>query len=692
MKTISDLQQRVSQLEALLVKMNAVEEQNRIFRAAIQQSPTGIAISDEHGKIEFANAGFTKILGYHPEEINRKILSSLMGDDESRIKFRIMSDAFQKGNEWSGEVRVIRKNRQIVWIRLFVFPIIQESGINKFVTIIVDINNLKIIEIKRQEQDAVYQTLVENIPLGIATFDANGKIFFANEIIEKTLGMEKGSASGKTVHQVFPPETAVDQIKLIRKVFKTGKPVNADRQLRLDGRVMHLKVTRRPLFSENGKVTGVLAIAQDMTEHTRQDQMMNILSRIDSLSNITTNLQLSLDIVFKYLMQIDWVDCGGFYHVNNEKKILEMVYHTGLSEDFIKNTSVYSFDSGNARLVFDKKPKFVRVGSYISSSDEDVHKEKITFIAALPLVFHDRVIGLLNLASKSVKDLDETDRQAIKTIALKIANLIELIQTREELDRSNSELKEHLIEIRDKQQLLIQKSRLESLGELLAGLAHEINQPLSVISLAMENINYKMHQQGASEDYLAGKFNSITQNINKIKDLIDHVRIFSHDRGTVIFERIDVNQVILNALSMIESQLRSLQIKVVTELPAKIGYSIGNPSRLEQVILNLVSNARDALVEKEKKNPPGKLSKEIRIKTYIENDCIMLCVRDNGTGISEKNMEKIFNPFFTTKAEGLGTGLGLSIVYGIINEMKGEIAVNSREGVSTEIIISLPRY
>jgi len=330
--------------------------------------------------------------------------------------------------------------------------------------------------------------------------------------------------------------------------------------------------------------------------------------------------------------------------------------------------------------------------AYLTSTKEDVHKEKITFIAVLPLVYQDKVLGLLNLASRKVFSIDETDREALETIAMKIGNLLELIKTRMELDRSNKQLTAMLKEMRVNQQILIQKSRLESLGELSAGLAHEINQPLSVMSLAMENIYYKLQQQAATEEYLIHKFKTINHNINKIRELIDHVRIFSRDQGTIMFERVDVNQVINNGLSMISSQLRNRNIVVSAELTEIDGYTLGNPSRLEQVFLNLLSNSRDALEEKEKKSGFRGNPMRIQIKTIVKENKIIISFRDNGTGISKENLQRIFNPFFTTKSAGHGTGLGLPIVYGIIREMKGDISVKSEEGSFTEISITLPHY
>jgi signal transduction histidine kinase len=395
---------------------------------------------------------------------------------------------------------------------------------------------------------------------------------------------------------------------------------------------------------------------------------------------------------FQYLMQIDWVDMGGIYLFDEDRKNLRLVYSTGLSEEYTRLVSVYSSKESPTIAILRGEPRYDNIEKFIEPIKNVLIEEGLTLVVAIPLIYKNKVIGSLNLGSRRMDQVRPSDRMIVESIASRIANLIMLIKTQIKLDKSNSELNTKLQELSIKQQMLIQKSRLESLGELSAGLAHEINQPLSVISLIMENVIYRLEKPDVSGNYLTGKFVTINQNINKIRKLIEHVRIFSRDQGAITFEQVNVNQVIINALSITESQLKYLRIKVITDLSEDIGFTIGNPSRCEQVILNLISNSRDALEEKEKNTMSANFSKELRITTSMNKGHIIVKVWDNGTGISSENLDKIFNPFFTTKTEGRGTGLGLPIVYGIVREMKGEIIARTNEGDFTEIFISLPSY
>jgi PAS domain S-box-containing protein len=697
--TYEELQERVAGLERALAdcsgkiaKMDSLEEQNRKFEATLAQSPSSIIITNEFGSIEYINSMFSQTLGYSPEEMKEELMLSILKDQDSASQYENLKNAIQRGEIWRGEMKIARKDGQLIWIWLITFPLYHLDKIQNYVILFNDITKHKLIDLAKQEREAIYKTLVENLPLAITIYDEDGRILFVNEITEEFFPSQKGNMTGKLMHDLYPRDIADEQLELIRQVYRSGKPQNIERNFNIQGREVKFKVTRQPVMNESGQVTSVMSIAQNISEEARKEQVLHIRQQIDSLSNITSDLKSSLDLVFQDLMQIPWIDAGGLYLMNYEKEVLELAYHTGLSHDFVANTSLYSKDSANARVAFNKKPRYVGMENYFSSTAEDIGKENISFVAALPLVYYDKVIGLLNLASRKVTVIDEFDRQAIESIALKVANLIELITTRMELDRSNRELQAKLKELGIKQQMLVQKSRLESLGELLAGLAHEINQPLSVISLAMENINYKLERKTASEAYLSGKIATINQQITKIRELIEHVRLFSRDQESIMFERVDVNQVIMNALSIIGSQLRYHRIKVTTDLPENIGYSIGNPFRFEQVIMNLLSNARDALDEKEKKSSSANLAKEIRITTCNEENNIIIQVWDNGTGISAENIDKIFNPFYTTKAEGGGTGLGLPIVYGIIREMKGDITIHSDHLRFTEITLTLPSY
>ena len=278
----------------------------------------------------------------------------------------------------------------------------------------------------------------------------------------------------------------------------------------------------------------------------------------------------------------------------------------------------------------------------------------------------------------------------------RLKNVI-LVETNNKLAKSEESLKEltktlekrveeELRKREHQQQLLIQKSKLESIGKLAAGIAHEINQPLGGISMGLENIYFAFTEDRLSEKYLDEKLKQIDGYFDRIKQIIDHIRIFSRDQKSIILEDVDINEAVKNALSLLQTQYENHNVILKIDLDKNIPHINGNKYKLEQVILNLLTNAKDAIEEKQT-NSNSSYHKEILIKTYTKNQNTILEVKDNGNGISKDNIKKIFDPFFTTKDPAKGTGLGLSIIYGIIKEINGEIAVESELGKFTTMRI-----
>jgi PAS domain S-box-containing protein len=234
--------------------------------------------------------------------------------------------------------------------------------------------------------------------------------------------------------------------------------------------------------------------------------------------------------------------------------------------------------------------------------------------------------------------------------------------------------------------------RMASLGEMASGIAHEINQPLNTISLAMDNI---LHEAATNEnigkDYLNKKAEKIFENITRIRNIIDHVRAFSKSNDDYILASFNVNECIKNAVSMISEQFDHLAIKLNIQLEKNLPLISGNTFKLEQVIINLLSNAKDAILEKKKKKP-AVFDMLIGIRSFQEKQSVIIEIADNGTGISEEDIDHIMLPFYTTKDTGKGTGLGLSISYQIIKEMNGTIDIVSKASYGTifKVILNIP--
>ncbi|MFZ4548835.1 MAG: PAS domain S-box protein, partial [Bacteroidales bacterium] len=221
--------------------------------------------------------------------------------------------------------------------------------------------------------------------------------------------------------------------------------------------------------------------------------------------------------------------------------------------------------------------------------------------------------------------------------------------------------------------------RMANLGEMASGIAHEINQPLNIISLIMDNILFEASKDKMMEkDYLGRKIDKIFENITRIRNIIDHVRAFSRSNDDYILMDFVINSSIKNAVAMVSEQFNHVAIDLNLQLQENLPLILGNTIKFEQVIINLLSNAKDALLEK-KEIEKAEFGMFILIKTYSEKQFVIIEVTDNGTGISKDDIDHIMLPFYTTKDSGKGTGLGLSISYQIIKDLGGTIEILDNE-------------
>ncbi|HDD45141.1 MAG TPA: PAS domain S-box protein [Candidatus Desulfofervidus auxilii] len=235
-----------------------------------------------------------------------------------------------------------------------------------------------------------------------------------------------------------------------------------------------------------------------------------------------------------------------------------------------------------------------------------------------------------------------------------------------------------------KEAQLIQTSKLATLGEMAAGIAHELNQPLNVMKVGSDFLK-KMIERGKkiSDKDLKTVAQQISSQVDRASQIINHLREFARVSDIEAHE-VNINEPIRNVFKILGQQLRLRQIEVELDLDENLPPIMADSNRLEQVFINLVTNARDAIEEK----PSG--DKLLKIKSFLDKNDVVVTVSDSGKGIPRNIMDRIFEPFFTTKEIGKGTGLGLSISYAIIRDYGGSITVESEEGVGTTFELRFP--
>jgi histidine kinase len=240
------------------------------------------------------------------------------------------------------------------------------------------------------------------------------------------------------------------------------------------------------------------------------------------------------------------------------------------------------------------------------------------------------------------------------------------------------------------EQQLIQASKMATLGEMATGVAHELNQPLSVIKTASRFFIKKIRKKEKIEDdILFTMSEEIDSYVDRATKIIGHMREFGRKSETDL-EKVDINEVLKRAFEILGQQLKVRGIEVVWDLEESLPPIMADSNRLEQVFINLLINARDAIDEKWQTQPHQQSDKRISLKTRSGKQKIIVEIHDTGMGIPDELLDRIFEPFFTTKKVGQGTGLGLSISYGIIRECKGKVKAVSAEGQGAGFIIKFP--
>jgi C4-dicarboxylate-specific signal transduction histidine kinase len=256
-----------------------------------------------------------------------------------------------------------------------------------------------------------------------------------------------------------------------------------------------------------------------------------------------------------------------------------------------------------------------------------------------------------------------------------------MIHIMDDLRKTTAEMQRREQELRDKQEQLVQAGKLATLGELTTGVAHELNNPLNNIGLFVGNVIDLIELGSPDKESSLRHLHNAMQQVRKATEIISHLRTFGR-AAPVRREKVSVTQTIERALSLMQEQLRLRDITVELDLCPEDAVVIGNPIQMEQVFLNLLTNARDALADS--------APKAITITCTVKSGLVKVAVRDTGPGIPPGLEQRVFDPFFTTKEVGAGTGLGLSITYGIIQDHEGTISVENRPGEGATFLIQLP--
>ncbi|MCH7783497.1 response regulator, partial [candidate division KSB1 bacterium] len=385
----------------------------------------------------------------------------------------------------------------------------------------------------------------------------------------------------------------------------------------------------------------------------------------------------------------------------DDNLILKAIKKQGDKEgSFFNNHAETSFSSeeGLAGAVFQSGESI-----YIKNTKNDkrfkkdpLYVEFMKSVLCIPLISGKNTIGVLRLSAPESNAFNKEDQNLLQIVANQVANVLQNVQLvnnlkqsyrqqeqvlerlrRAEMQLSNySKDLEIIVEKRTNE--LVQSEKLATVGQLVAGVAHELNNPLAIIMGYADLM--------ISDEEADGKFISRLEKIHlatmRCAKIVNNLLKFSQ-KSKIEKKVVNINDLIRETLELFEYQFKVNDIKVKRKLQEDLPTTLCDPQQIQQVFLNLISNSYDAMAKQDD-------NKSFEVIAKLKNDMIVIEFRDTGPGINKVNQRKLFEPFFTTKEVGKGTGLGLSLSYGIIKEHNGEIEYDSSYKKGAKFIIQLP--
>lgn len=530
-----------------------------------------------------------------------------------------------------------------------------------------------------------YRNLFDEVPDLIFLCDRAGCLLDVNATVSRVFGIEREKVLHKPIFEAFGLEEDVFQ-DLVAHATRGHGPI---KDLEVEFRppngelifgLTHM-IARRDSPGHPVQFQGVIKdishrrdLEAQLRDHSRHLERM-VAERTSELTDTMNFLNGILEGATEYaIFGLD--ESGTFVHFNRGA---QLILHFD-PEDMVgrqKLDRLIDFGEGES------------LGSFLSEVDlNGVLVREIVFRTGddRNIVMHMTLNRLREVDSANLVYVgiarDVTEQKELEDLLKVYTENLEIV-----LEEKSQELEQKHIE-------LIQSSKLATLGEMATGIAHEMNQPLSGIRTRAQLLTRLVGKGKLDPKKITASQEEIMALVDRISRIIHHMRVFAR-QDQQAFSAFYLTQSIDGCLSLMSEQLRLHAIEVKLSIQRNMPEVIGEPSQIEQVLLNLVGNARDAMDEKESRlvgaESRGRYRKRLEIGLERQgNHEVRLWIADNGIGMNDSVCEHIFQPFWTTKSIGKGTGLGLSISYGIIAKHGGRIEVDSIPGEGTTFSIYLP--
>ncbi len=478
-----------------------------------------------------------------------------------------------------------------------------------------------------QKSKEEYQTLFEEVPCQISVQDRDFRITQVNRVFEQRFG----DCQGEYCYRAYKGREEKCAVCPVERTFQDGQPHSSEEVVvRKDGTLAYVLAFTSPIFDEGGEVVAAMEMATDITQvRLLEQELKRSEEKYRTLFNSDPN---PIFVVNLQTLEIQDANERALKFYGFERNEI-------LGKSFLELAEPQEWD----RL---RKVPWEREGAVYKVKQHTKDGESI----------------MVNIRYSSLKDIGQD------TVIVTTSDVTERVKSEEQL---------------------IQASKMATLGEMSAGVAHELNQPLSVIKTSASFLTKKIdRKEPVSPDILRELADEMDSQVDRASLIINHLRQFGR-KTDIRKANVQLNDCISGTFTVLGRQLELHGIKVELDLDKELPPIKGDRNRLEQVFLNLIMNARDAMDEKQEL--AGKdVEKVLRISSKTADDRVVVKVSDSGLGMSEGVKEKIFEPFFTTKPVGKGTGLGLSISFGIVRDYDGIIEVQSFEGRGTTFTINFP--
>jgi PAS domain S-box-containing protein len=613
-----------------------------LLKKGLDATDTPMAIFIENGEILFANKFFKNIL--KNQKIAARSAWDIIKENFDATKNSICSDILR--NEiFLSEFTLQNKSNSLISYKINIIKELLDQ-------------DYFIISLKKHMSGVKVNSAALDIHKTV--YDAIDDIVFIldNFFIIKSLnakGIKYFDVKVDRIHELnFTNFVAIqDKALLLENLVHVLDGHNISFDIRLNDKVEGYRwfSVKCSGIVENDEITEIVGIARDITKEVEISKKLQLhTENLESLIKLRT------------------------FELVRSRKQYQSLINSAEDMIFLVNKDFKVQMLNDAGCIFVGKPlKFIK-DKHITDVFSDDLSEKLKDILFNSLYSKKGYMGEHEVRFSNEKMILQTKVSPIKG---KNGNVIEFVGISRDITYQRKLQQKLDIE----RETTIQSSKLAAIGEMATGIAHEINQPLNHLNFTFSMNDIELNKEKPDFKKIKRANNLCLQDIHRATDIIQHLRNFGRKETKDIYEPVDVNEIIEKTKYLFTEQLKKLNINFEEDIHATESTFLGGRNRFEQVIINLINNARDALNKTE--NP------KIIYRTYNKNNKLFVEIEDNGPGITEKNLDLIFTPFYTTKDVGKGTGIGLSISYGIITSFNGMMYVNSKPK-KTIFIIELP--